>query len=104
MVEMDSPSGRVDLRRLVETLAKRRYLSLMIEAGSKVNWAALDAGIVDKILFYYAPKIFGGTASLPVVGGAGRKKRSDAIRMRDLQVQMVAENEFAVEAYVHRDH
>jgi len=104
VVEMDSLGGRVDLRRLVELLSQRRYLSLMIEAGSKVNWAALDAGIVDKILFYYAPKIFGGTASLPVVGGAGRKRRSDAILMRDLQVHMVAENEFAVEAYVHRDH
>jgi diaminohydroxyphosphoribosylaminopyrimidine deaminase/5-amino-6-(5-phosphoribosylamino)uracil reductase len=104
VVELDSPGGRVDLRRLIELLAQRRYLSLMIEAGSKVNWAALDAGIVDKILFYYAPKIFGGTASLPVVGGAGRKRRSDAILMRDLEVHMVAENEFAVEAYVHRDH
>ena len=103
VVEMDSPGGRVELRRLVEVLAQRRYLSLMIEAGSKVNWAALDAGIVDKILFYYAPKIFGGTASLPVVGGAGRKRRSDAIVMRNLQVNMVSENEFAVEAYVHRD-
>ena len=104
VVELDSPGGRVDLRRLVETLAQRRYLSLMIEAGSKVNWAALDAGIVDKILFYYAPKIFGGTASLPVVGGAGRKRRSDAIVFNNLQVHIVAENEFAVEAYVHRNY
>ncbi len=104
VIELDSPGGRVDLRRLVETLAQRRYLSLMIEAGSKVNWAALDAGIVDKILFYYAPKIFGGTASLPVVGGAGRKRRSDAIVFNNLQVHMVTENEFAVEAYVHRNY
>ncbi len=103
VLALDSHGGRVDLRRLVETLGQRKYLSLMIEAGSKMNWAALDAGIVDKILFYYAPKIFGGTTSLPVVGGAGRKKRSDAILMRDVQIHIVAQDEFAVEAYVHRD-
>ena len=103
VLELDSHGGRVDLRRLVEALAQRRYLSLMLEAGSKLNWAALDSGIVDKIFFYYAPKILGGATSLPVVGGAGRKRRSDAILLNDLQVHMVAENEFAVEAYVHRN-
>ena len=43
----------------------------MIESGSKLNWAALESGIVDKIFFYYAPKILGGLQSLPVAGGSG---------------------------------
>ena len=43
----------------------------MIEAGSKVNWSALESGVVDKIFFYYAPKILGGLQSLPVAGGIG---------------------------------
>ena len=45
----------------------------MIEAGSRVNWSALESGVADKIYFYYAPKILGGTQSLPVAGGAGRR-------------------------------
>jgi diaminohydroxyphosphoribosylaminopyrimidine deaminase/5-amino-6-(5-phosphoribosylamino)uracil reductase len=36
-------------------LAERRCLSVMIEAGSKVNWAALESGAVDKVFLYYAP-------------------------------------------------
>ena len=52
----------------------------MIEAGSKVNWAALESGVVDKIFFYYAPKILGGMQSLPMAGGVGRRRRADAIR------------------------
>jgi diaminohydroxyphosphoribosylaminopyrimidine deaminase/5-amino-6-(5-phosphoribosylamino)uracil reductase len=97
---MNAPDGRTNMRQLVEWLARHEYQSLMIEAGSKLNWAALDAGIVDKIYFYYAPKILGGLQSLPVAGGAGRKRRADAILLRDLTVYSIAPNEFAVEAYV----
>jgi diaminohydroxyphosphoribosylaminopyrimidine deaminase/5-amino-6-(5-phosphoribosylamino)uracil reductase len=98
----DGPGGRVDLRQVVSHLAKDEYRSLMIEAGSKVNWAALEAGVVDKIFFYYAPKILGGMHSLPVVGGAGRMHRKDAILFRDTHLHQITKDEFAVEAWVVR--
>jgi diaminohydroxyphosphoribosylaminopyrimidine deaminase/5-amino-6-(5-phosphoribosylamino)uracil reductase len=56
----DGPGGRTDPRKVVEYLAERRYLSLMVEAGSHVNWTMLDSQIADKVLFYYSPKIMGG--------------------------------------------
>lgn len=99
---MDNPRGRVDLKALVEWLARRDILSLMIEAGSKLNWAALDEGVVDKILIYYAPKILGGLDSLPMAGGVGRRSRAGAIRLHHLRTFMVGEDEFAVEAYLNR--
>src|SRR5438874_1497418 len=46
----DGLSGRTDPRKVMEHLASERYLSLMIEAGSKVNWAMLEAQLADKIL------------------------------------------------------
>jgi diaminohydroxyphosphoribosylaminopyrimidine deaminase/5-amino-6-(5-phosphoribosylamino)uracil reductase len=103
VIVADGPGGRTDLRQVVEHLARGRYQSLMIEAGGRVNWAALESGIVDKIFFYYAPKILGGMQSLPVVGGAGRKRRKDAIRFRDLKLHRITEEEFAVEAYMIRE-
>jgi diaminohydroxyphosphoribosylaminopyrimidine deaminase/5-amino-6-(5-phosphoribosylamino)uracil reductase len=96
----DGPVGRTDIRRVVEWLGEEKYLSLMIEAGSKVNWAALESGVVDKIFFYYGPKILGGTQSLSMAGGIGRRRRSDAIQVRGLQVHSIAPDEFAVEGYV----
>jgi diaminohydroxyphosphoribosylaminopyrimidine deaminase / 5-amino-6-(5-phosphoribosylamino)uracil reductase len=96
----DGPGGRTDLRRVVECLGKKRCLSLMIEAGSKVNWGALESGVVDKIFFYYAPKILGGMQSLPVAGGAGRRSRKDAIRLHNVRLHPIPPDEFAVEAYV----
>jgi len=95
--------GRTSLHGVVEILAKERYLSLMIEAGSKVNWSALESGIADKIFFYYAPKILGGLYSLPVAGGTGRRKRKDAIQFRDLEIHRISRDEFAVEAWLERD-
>jgi diaminohydroxyphosphoribosylaminopyrimidine deaminase/5-amino-6-(5-phosphoribosylamino)uracil reductase len=99
---LEGQDGRADLRAVTEWLAREKYLSLMIEAGSKVNWTALESGVADKIFFYYAPKILGGMQSLPVAGGAGRRRRADAIRFRDVRVLPITATEFAVEAWLAR--
>ena len=103
VIVCDDGRGRTDPRQLVEWLGREKHLSLMIEAGSKVNWAALESGVVDKIYFYYAPKILGGMASLPVVGGAGRQRRADAIQFHDVKLHSITAREFAVEAWLDRD-
>jgi diaminohydroxyphosphoribosylaminopyrimidine deaminase / 5-amino-6-(5-phosphoribosylamino)uracil reductase len=100
ILTLDGPGGRTDLRRLVEYLAREKYLSLMIEAGGKVNWAALESEVVDKIYFYYAPKILGGLHSLPVVAGVGRRRRADAILFRDVALHPIPPDEFALEAWL----
>ncbi|MBV9502189.1 MAG: bifunctional diaminohydroxyphosphoribosylaminopyrimidine deaminase/5-amino-6-(5-phosphoribosylamino)uracil reductase RibD [Acidobacteriaceae bacterium] len=96
----DGPGGRPDPRKILDYLAERRYLSLMVEAGSHVNWTMLDSQIADKILFYYAPKILGGLRSLPVAGGSGRMRRADAMLLDRVTIHPISENEFAVEAYL----
>jgi diaminohydroxyphosphoribosylaminopyrimidine deaminase/5-amino-6-(5-phosphoribosylamino)uracil reductase len=96
----DGPGGRTDLTKLPAWLASHQYRSLMIESGSKLNWAALESGIVDKIFFYYAPKILGGLQSLPVAGGTGRLRRTDAIQLHRVRLHSIPPDEYAVEAYV----
>jgi diaminohydroxyphosphoribosylaminopyrimidine deaminase/5-amino-6-(5-phosphoribosylamino)uracil reductase len=97
---MESEDGRADLKALVQLLANERYQSLMVEAGSRVNWSILESGIADKIFFYYAPKVLGGTASLPVAGGTGRRRRVDAIQFRDIRLHQITSDEFAVESWL----
>ncbi|HZS52974.1 MAG TPA: dihydrofolate reductase family protein, partial [Bryobacteraceae bacterium] len=96
----DGTGGRTDPRQVLQYLAQQKYLSLVVEAGSKINWTMLDSNLADKVLFYYAPKILGGLKSLPVAGGQGRMRRADAILLDRLSVHPVSTNEFAVEAYV----
>ena len=46
----DGRDGRVRFaRRDRSCSAQQQYLSVMIEAGSKVNWAALESGVADKV-------------------------------------------------------
>jgi len=91
------------LEAVTEFLACQKYRSLLIEAGATVNAAALEAGVVDKIFFYYAPKILGGLDSLPAVGGVVRS-REKALQLERLTLHNIAPDEFAVEAYVHRNY
>jgi diaminohydroxyphosphoribosylaminopyrimidine deaminase/5-amino-6-(5-phosphoribosylamino)uracil reductase len=96
----DGPFGRADIRSSINWLGEQRMLSVIIEAGSHLNWSVLEAECADKVFFYYAPKILGGTQSLPMAGGIGRRRRADAIRVRNVQLHPIAPDEFAVEAYV----
>jgi diaminohydroxyphosphoribosylaminopyrimidine deaminase/5-amino-6-(5-phosphoribosylamino)uracil reductase len=97
---LEGADGRVDLDAVVRLLAREKYLSLMIEAGSRINWTALETAVTDKVFFYYAPKILGGTQSLPVAGGTGRRRRADAIQFHDVNLHQITSNEFAVEAWL----
>jgi diaminohydroxyphosphoribosylaminopyrimidine deaminase/5-amino-6-(5-phosphoribosylamino)uracil reductase len=106
VLTFNGPGGRADLQSVVEWLGRQRYLSLMIEAGSKLNWSALETELVDRVFFYYGPKILGGLEALPLAGGIGRRRRADAIRVHHLAIHPIPPDEFAVEGYlnVHRDY
>jgi diaminohydroxyphosphoribosylaminopyrimidine deaminase / 5-amino-6-(5-phosphoribosylamino)uracil reductase len=62
-----APGGReyLDLRSVLHELGKRETLNLMLEAGAQLNGAALQAGIVDKMVLFYAPRIM-GTGGVPM--------------------------------------
>jgi diaminohydroxyphosphoribosylaminopyrimidine deaminase / 5-amino-6-(5-phosphoribosylamino)uracil reductase len=91
--------GRPDLERVMARLGEREITSLIIEGGAMVNWAALSAGIVDKIFFYYAPKILAGTGSIPLALGTGYPRISEAAYVRSLVLHRFGED-FAVEGYL----
>jgi diaminohydroxyphosphoribosylaminopyrimidine deaminase/5-amino-6-(5-phosphoribosylamino)uracil reductase len=97
---LDGRDGRSDLHAAIEAVAQQQYLSVLIEAGAKVNWAALETGVADKVFFYYAPKILGGLESLSMAGGVGRRRRADAIRVNRTELHRIAPDEFAVEGYI----
>jgi diaminohydroxyphosphoribosylaminopyrimidine deaminase / 5-amino-6-(5-phosphoribosylamino)uracil reductase len=91
--------GRPDLERVLANLGGREITSLIIEGGAMVNWAALSAGVVDKIFFYYAPKILAGTGSIPFALGAGYRRISEAASVKALVLHRFGED-FAVEGYL----
>lgn len=53
------PSGKIDLRALMDELGKRGINELHVEAGTKLNGSLLREGCVDELLLYFAPTILG---------------------------------------------
>jgi len=93
------PDGRPDMIGIVKRLGEMEITSLLIEGGAMVNWAALAAGVVDKVFLYYAPKILAGTGSVPFAAGAGFHKMSEAAHIKSLKLHRFGED-FAVEGYL----
>lgn len=88
---------RPDIRAILRRLGELGITSLMIEGGSTVNVMALASGIVDKVYFYYAPKIM-GAASVPLAG-ADFSHLNAALHLKHYRLHRFGED-FAVEGYL----
>ncbi|MCX6734955.1 MAG: bifunctional diaminohydroxyphosphoribosylaminopyrimidine deaminase/5-amino-6-(5-phosphoribosylamino)uracil reductase RibD [Candidatus Peregrinibacteria bacterium] len=76
--------SKVVFKKLLKYLASNGIQSVFVEGGSGINGSLFDENLsdsklVDRVLFYYAPKLVGGTHSLSIIGGAGIAKISDSI-------------------------
>lgn len=94
-----SVNGVVPLKPLMKKLGDAGINSLIIEGGSEVHASALNEGIVDKLAIFYAPKIIGGTDSIPVVGGEGAKNLADAIEIDTLTTKKFG-NDILIQGYI----
>jgi diaminohydroxyphosphoribosylaminopyrimidine deaminase/5-amino-6-(5-phosphoribosylamino)uracil reductase len=98
-VGLGAGDGRPGMDEIVCCLGQLEITSLLIEGGAMVNWAALAAGIVDKVFLYYAPKILAGTGSVPFAAGPGFRRMSEAAHIRSFSLYRFGED-FAVEGYL----
>jgi diaminohydroxyphosphoribosylaminopyrimidine deaminase / 5-amino-6-(5-phosphoribosylamino)uracil reductase len=91
--------GRPNMLSLVSLLGELEMTSLLIEGGAMINWAALHSDVVDKIFFYYAPKILAGSGSVPFATASGFKRMNDAAYVKSLRLHRFGED-FAVEGFL----
>ena len=91
--------GQLDLKILMEKLAGLEIMSVLIEGGSEISGSAVDAGIVDKICFFYAPLLIGGRGSTGMMGGRGIEFIPEAWRIKDLKIKRFG-TDICVEGYL----
>jgi len=91
--------GQLDLNILMKKLAKLEIMSLLIEGGSEINGSFVDAGIVDKICFFFAPLLIGGRGSIGMMGGQGIDFIPEATRIKDLKIKRFG-TDICVEGYL----
>ena len=61
-ISIANDNQQVDLPALMAELARREINEVMVEAGSVLNGALLEAGLIDELIIYMAPKLMGDSA------------------------------------------
>lgn len=93
VITVPAAGGRVDLRALFQELGRRGLTSVLLEGGATVNAAALAEGLVQKIVCFVAPKLFGGGSAAPgPVAGQGVKAADEARYLKRLRVESIGDD------------
>jgi len=87
LVVKDDGEGRVSLKGLMKALAGRGIVSMLLEGGPTLNASALQEGVVDRVLFFFAPKVIGGQKAPGIIGGEGILRIKDAEPLRILKIK-----------------
>ncbi len=90
--------GHVCLELVLAELGRREMLGVLLEAGAELNGAALEMGIVDKMILFYAPKIM-GTGGVPMAQLSSRAF-AKAPALANLKLSSCG-SDFVVEGYFH---
>lgn len=90
--------GHLGLTELASELGKIEITNLLIEGGSATAALALRSGIVDKVVFFYAPRVL-GAEGLSMVGNLGVSRIKDSLGIERVKIRKLGD-EIMVEGYV----
>lgn len=80
---------RVDLSILMQKLAAQNLDSVLVEGGGQLNFSLLQAGLVQRVYSFVAPKIFGGAAAPSPVAGSGVLEVADAFSLEQTDARKI---------------
>jgi diaminohydroxyphosphoribosylaminopyrimidine deaminase/5-amino-6-(5-phosphoribosylamino)uracil reductase len=78
--------GPRNLTEVLQELYRREIQSVLVEGGSEVAGAFIDAKLVDKVTFIMTPIVVGGKTAPVAVGGAGVSCLNSAMRLTDISL------------------
>lgn len=99
----DPASKRVDVREVCRYLANEKgALDILLEGGGNLAATFWESQLIDKVLYFVAPKIIGGEGAKTPVEGAGLSpKMADAVKIEKLSVRRFGAD-IALEGVVER--
>jgi diaminohydroxyphosphoribosylaminopyrimidine deaminase/5-amino-6-(5-phosphoribosylamino)uracil reductase len=86
VVVLPNPQGKVELKKMLEELARRGVNELHVEGGFKLNGSLVREGCVDEFLIYVNPSFLGDSAQGMVnLAEATSLDRRVALKLRSLE-------------------
>ncbi len=82
-------NGRIDLRTLLRELAELEIAHLLVEGGGETAAGFIENHLVDRILFFIAPKIIGGRDAVTSVEGRGVDKIGKSLQLKDVEIEKI---------------
>lgn len=99
ILEVKERSGQIDLRDALKKLALLQISNIIVEGGGTLIGSLFDEKLVDRVMFFIAPKIIGGKDAVSSVMGLGVKNVGQAVKLRDIKLRRF-DDEFLIEAKV----
>ncbi len=69
-----SGKDKVNIKKLLQILKKKKISRILVEGGGTVNWEFLKNGIFDEVIITITPFMIGGKESISLVEGDGFSK------------------------------
>jgi diaminohydroxyphosphoribosylaminopyrimidine deaminase/5-amino-6-(5-phosphoribosylamino)uracil reductase len=82
--------GRVDVSALLAEMGRRRYTNVLVEGGAEVLGSFRDAGAIDEVHVFIAPRLAGGAEARTPMGGRGVERIAEALRLAEWRFEDVA--------------
>jgi diaminohydroxyphosphoribosylaminopyrimidine deaminase / 5-amino-6-(5-phosphoribosylamino)uracil reductase len=76
----------------LEELGRRDVSSLLLEGGATLAGAFLDAGAIDELRLFVAPKLLGGAGARPLLGGVGASRLAEAQTALSMECEAVGDD------------
>jgi diaminohydroxyphosphoribosylaminopyrimidine deaminase / 5-amino-6-(5-phosphoribosylamino)uracil reductase len=92
VIELGERDGRIDLQEALGEMGSRGVASLLVEAGPAVCGSFIGSSLVDRLLLFVAPKVFGGEEAPGWLGDQGVDRPDQAVRLTWLKAGMVGED------------
>lgn len=80
------------LKKILKYLHQKKISSILVEGGAKLSHSFLHKGLIDKLYYFIAPKIYGGSDGIASFCGKGPDLMSKAKDIEILESKILGDN------------
>ena len=81
-----------DVGALLDEMGRRRMTNVLVEGGAEVLGSFLDAGAIDEVHVFVAPRLAGGASAKTAIGGTGVERIAEAFLLSPARIELIGDD------------